>query len=202
VSKWRCKVATQRITVTKVGGMAAEVVMLRLHEWASARQTDDPTEWASEQWSLSVRSRADAFADRLRSQALAPPVVYFAEWADLWSMGDLFTRMLAPPGGPAPSIIHADRFEIYGYGLPDGGLLIQHLASVVPQQFTEYNWFVRHLQEAVRAWQELVEQATIVVLREVVGGLVTDDELSNSLSRVPDWLSDFAVSDLSRARRR
>jgi hypothetical protein len=182
--------ASQRITVAKVGGLAAEVVMLRLREWASARQTDDLTEWSSEQWPLSVRSRADAFADRLRSHALDLPVVYFAEWADLWSMGDVFSRMLAPLGGPAPLTIHAVRFEIYGYGLPDGGRLVQHLASVGPQQFTEEDWFVRQLHEAVLAWQELVEQAALVVLREVVGGLVTDDELSNSLSRVPDWLSE------------
>jgi hypothetical protein len=35
----------------------------------------------------------------------------------------------------------------------------------------------------------LVERAALVVLREVVGGLVTDEELSDSLSLVPDWLS-------------
>jgi hypothetical protein len=183
-------VASQRITVTKIGGMAAEIVMLRLHEWAAARHTDDLNEWSSEQWPLSVRSRADAFADRLRSHALDLPVVYFAERADLWSMGDVFSRLLTPPDGPAPLHIHADRFEIYGYGLPDGGRLVQYLASVGPQQSTEYDWFVRQLQEAVQAWQELVEQAALVVLREVVEGLVTDDELSDSMSLLPGWLSD------------
>jgi hypothetical protein len=183
-------VATQRITVAKVGGTAADVVILRLSEWAFARQTDDSSEWSSEQWPLSVRSRADAFADRLRSHALSLPMIYFAEWADLWSMGDQFSRMLTPPGGPPPLIIHADRFQIYGYGLPDGGRLLEYLASVGPQQFTEYDWFVRQLREAVMAWQELVEQAAIVALREVVGGLVTDDELSDSMSLLPDWLSD------------
>jgi len=79
-------VARQRITVAKVGGMAAAVAMLRLEEWASARQIDDRDEWSSEQWPASVRRRADAFADRLRSHALSLPVVYFAEWADLWSV--------------------------------------------------------------------------------------------------------------------
>ena len=93
--------ASQRITVAKVGGMAAEVVMVRLRDWVSARQTDDLTDWSSEQWPLSVRSRADAFADRLRSHALSLPVVHFAEWADLWSMGDVFSRLLTPPAGPA-----------------------------------------------------------------------------------------------------
>jgi hypothetical protein len=184
-------VATQRITVAKVGGLAAEVVMLRLREWDSVRKADDLNEWSSEQWPLSVRRRADAFADRLRSHALDLPVVYFAEWADLWSMGDVFSRLLTPPGGPAPLIIHGDRFEIYGYSLPDGGRLVQHLASAGPQQFVEYDWFVWQLREAVRSWEELVEKGAVIVLREVVGGLVTDDELTNSLSTVPDWISEL-----------
>jgi hypothetical protein len=55
-------------------------------------------------------------------------VAYFAEWADLWSMGDAFTRLLTAPGSPPTLIIHADRVSIFGYGLPDGGRLVQHLA--------------------------------------------------------------------------
>ncbi len=164
--------------------------MLRLQEWASARQTDDPDVWSSEQWPSSVRRRADAFAEQLRTHALSLPVLYFAEWADLWSMGDLFASLLTPPDGSRPLIIHADRFELYGYGLPDSGRLVHHLTGAGPQQFVEYGWFVEHLQKAIRAWQELVDRATLVVLREVVGGLVTDEELSDSLSLVPDWLSE------------
>ncbi len=179
--------ASQRITVAKVGGLAAEVVMLRLREWVSARKADDRNEWSSAQWPLSVRRRADSFADRLRSHALNLPVVQFAEWADLWWMGDVFT----PPAGSVPMISHADRFEIYGYGLPDGGRLDQHLASAGPQKFVEYDWFVAQLREAVRSWEELIEKGAVVVLREVVGGLVTDDELSNALSTVPDWILEI-----------
>ncbi len=171
--------------------MAAPVVMLKMQEWASARQSDDPSEWSSEQWPSDVRNRADAFADRLRSHALSLPVLYFAEWADPWSMGDLFTRLLSAPDGPHPSIIHANRFDVYGYGLPDRGRLAQHLARAGPQQFVESEWFVWHLQEAIRACQEQVDPAALVVLREVVGGLVTDEELGDSLPLVPDWLSEI-----------
>ncbi len=183
--------ATQRVTVAKLGGRAADVVLLRLKEWASARQTNDPTEWSSEQWPSIVRRRADAFADRLRTHALSLAVVHFSEWADLWSMGDLFLRLLTPPDGQCPLIIHADRFEVYGYGLPDGGRLDRHLARTGPQQFPESGWLVWQLQEAIRAGQELVDRAALVVLREVVGGIVTDEELSDSLSLVPDWLSEI-----------
>jgi hypothetical protein len=182
--------ASQRITVAKLGGAAAEVAMLRMHEWASARETDDLSEWSNEQWPASVRVHADAFADHLRSHALDLPVTYFAEWADRWSMGDVFTRLLTVPTSPPPVIIHANRYQIFGYRLPDDGRLVRHLASAGPQQFVEYDWFVWQLQEAVRAWDELVETAALAVLREVVGGLVTDDELSISLSSVPDWLSE------------
>lgn len=169
--------------------MAADFVMDRLQEWTAARQVFDPEEWSSEQWPSVVRGRVDAFADRLRKDACFPPVIYYVEWSDLWSMDDLFSRWLTPPDGPRPINIHADRFEVYGYGLPDNGRLIRHLASAGPQQFDEYDLFVNRLYEGVKAWQNLVDRAAVIVLREVVGGLVSDDELRASLSHVPDWLS-------------
>jgi hypothetical protein len=173
--------ATQRVTIAKVGGRAADVALLRLREWAAARKDADPDEWSSDQWPSSVRGQADTFADRLRAHSLSLPVIYFVEWSDLWSMGDLFSRWLTPPGGPPPLAIHADRFEVYGYALPDGGHLGRHLTTAGPQQFGEYDQFVGLLHEAVGAWQELAERAALIVLREVVGGLVTDEELKASL---------------------
>ena len=181
--------ASQRVTVAKVGGMAADVALLRLRGWAAAREAADLDEWSGDQWPSSVRLQADAFADRLRANSLSPPVIHFVEWSDLWSMGDVFTRWLTPPGGPPPLGIHADRFEVYGYALPDGGRLDRHLTRAGPQQFGEYDRFAGRLREAVWAWQGLAERAALIVLREVVGGLVTDDELKASLSSVPDWLS-------------
>jgi hypothetical protein len=180
--------ATQRVTVAKVGGIAADVALLRLRGWAAARKDADPDEWSSDQWPSNVRIQADAFADRLRANSLSLPVIYFVEWSDLWSMGDLFSRWLTPPGGPPPFSIHADRFEVYAYALPDAGRLGRHLTAAGPQQFGEYDHFVGRLRDAIGAWQELAEQAALIVLREVVGGLVTDDELKTSLSVVPDWL--------------
>ena len=181
--------ATQRITIAKVGGVAGDLVQRRLREWAAARQVSNPAEWSNDQWPSGVRVEADAFADRLRANSLSPPVVHFVEWSDLWSMGDLFARWLTPPGTPPPIVVHADRFTIYGYSLPDAGRLGRHLASAGRQQFPESDQFVRRLQEAVEAWQSMAERAALIVLREAIGGLVTDDELTGSLSVVPEWLS-------------
>jgi hypothetical protein len=116
-------------------------------------------------------------------------VIHFVEWADLCSMGDVYFRWLTPPNTSEPLYIHADRFEIYGYGLPDDGRLSHHLANAGPQQCEEYDWYVGRLSEAVGAWQQVVDRSVLVVLREVVGGLTMDEEVIASLDHLPDWLS-------------
>lgn len=180
--------ASQRITVAKIGGVAADVVLERLRRWADARQSSDPDEWSSEQWSASVRVEVDSFAERLRANALTPPVIFFVEWSDLWSMGDLFRRWLSPPGGPSPIEIHADRVSVFGYSLPDGDRLARHLSSAGPQRCDESEQFIARLREALQAWRSLTEKSAFIVIREVVGGLVTDEEMHASLDVLPEWL--------------
>lgn len=187
---WRLsRLATQRVTIAKIGGLAAEVVIQRLRAWSEARTVLDEQEWSSDQWPRDVRSQADHFVDRLRANSLAPPVVHFVEWSDWWSMFDVYRHWLTPSDGPLPLYVQTDRMELYGYRLPDNGRLEAHLAAAGPQQFPEYDQLVTRLQEAVDAWGKLVEQSALILVRTVVGGLVTDDELLASLPIVPDWLA-------------
>jgi hypothetical protein len=180
--------ATQRITIAKVGGIAGDVIVKRMREWSLVRTPPVGDEWSPEQWRADVRKQADEFAEQLRMHGFAPPVIHFIEWVDMWSMGNLFGRWLTPPDGPPPLAIHADRFEIFACALPDGERLSQFLAAAGPQQWTETDWFVGRLHEAVGAWQELVERAVVVVLRHVVDGSALDEEVTASLNRVPKWL--------------
>ncbi len=182
--------ATQRITVAKIVGAAGAAVRQRLQTWSAARQAVNPNEWGSTQWPQSVRDEADEFAGRMRANALALPVLHFVEWVDRWSMGDLFDRWLTPPEGSPPLLVFANRFVVYGYSLPDEGRLGRYLAAAGPQQWPETDWFIQRLQEAIEAWRGLVEQATLVVLRDVVDGSVSDEEVTTSLARIPDWLSE------------
>jgi hypothetical protein len=179
--------ASQRVTIAKIAGVAADVLGLRLRRWAAARTVAGPDVWESDQWPSSVRAEVDDFADQLRVHGCSPPVVHFIEWSDLWSMGDVFTKWLALSGGSPPFIVYGDRFEVLGYVMPDGGLLPQFL-SVGPQQCPEYDQFLVRLREAAAAWNGLVDRAILIVFREVVGGLVTDEELMASMSVVPDWI--------------
>src|SRR5262245_29137739 len=100
-----------------------------------------------------------------------------------------FSRWLTPPNCPTPIGVHANRFGIFAYGLPDGGRLADYLAAAGPQQFAETDWFVARLQEAVSAWEHLVARATLVLLRHVVGGSALDEEVTASLQPRPQWLS-------------
>jgi hypothetical protein len=181
--------ASQRITVAKLGGVSAGVVLEWFQDWTAARVTGDPNLWSPEQWPDDSRQKADGFAERLRVHGYGPPVVHFVEWADLWSMGDLVRRWLTPPDGPAPYGIHADRHELFAYGLPDGGRLARYLANAGPQQWAETGWFIGRLREAVGAWEGLVDRAAIVVLRRVVDGSALNEEVTASLCSAPAWLS-------------
>ena len=82
-----------------------------------------------------------------------------------------------------------DRFEVYGYRLPDGGRLMNHLSQARKSQCQEEEWFVARLAEAVKAWDELVDHSLIVVLREIIDGLATDEELLEALGKMPSWLA-------------
>ena len=181
--------ASQRITIAKLAGVSGEIALQRFGAWASARNVANPNLWAPEQWPVPVRQEADDFAERLRANGLALPVCHFVEWADMWSMGDLFSRWLTPPNCSKPLAVHADRFEISAYALPDGGRLADYLSAAGPQQFTETDWFIARLLEAVTAWDKLVANATLVVMRSVVSGSALDEEVTACLQTRAPWLS-------------
>src|SRR5262245_37484446 len=152
----RFRVASQRITIAKLGGVSGDIALERLSAWSAARNVTEPNVWSSEQWPDHIRQEADDFAERLRANVCDFPVCYFVEWADMWSMGDLFTRWLTPPNCPRPIEVHANRYDLFAYRLPDGGRLADYLAAAGPQQFTETDWFIARLLEAVSAWDKLV----------------------------------------------
>lgn len=179
--------ASQRISVAKIGGVAAEAVRKRFDRWSAACNTADQHEWALEKWPLSVRCEIDAFADQLRTYAYAPPVVYFAEWSDLWSMWDVFQNCFSLKSEGCRPPVFGDRYELWCYALPDEGRLRDRLAQLKPE-WPESQLLVQRLNEALTAWGDLVEQVAIVLCREVVGGLVTDDELVEALQQLPRWL--------------
>lgn len=181
--------ASQLITIAKLGGISGDIALRRLSTWAAAREARDPNLWSPDQWPSEVLVEVDEFAERLRAHALDLPVCFFLEWSDLWSACNQIPHWLSPPNCTGPLYVHANRFEVFGYGLPDEGRLAAHLGSAGPQQFPETDWIVTHLREAVSAWEELAPRTALVVLRRAVNISVLDEEVVASLNVCPNWLS-------------
>lgn len=181
--------ATQRITLIKVGGCSADYIEQKLQSWVAARTADKIDDWSPEQLPLDIRQQADDLADRLIANSSLPPVIHFVSWIDQWSMGDLVPGWLTSPDGSPLLFLQTDRYEIYGYPLPDEKQLIRSLKRVGDQQWDEIDCYRRRLKEAVVAWQKIIDRSIIVVLREVLGATVLDEEVVESLSQLPEWLS-------------
>ena len=143
------------------------------HAWQKVAAEDrSPSEFAV---------AIDAFATRLREHANYPPVLYFAEWIDLWSMGDL-----VPGLGDEQSVtVASSRFEVACHRSP---IRIQ-ATTIAGEETQETRWLRNRIQEAQDAWSNMTQESVIIVLREVFGGLVADEELVESLGSTPSWLS-------------
>ena len=179
-------VASQRLTIAKIGGKAAQAASRQFRDWRQARLVENPNEWETEQWPETVRRRADSWADNLRQQGHEPPVVFFAEYVDLWSFCPPF-RFLAKHG-----LIQmmADRHELFCIDLPFSKDLTRQLEQLRTHgQWDEDRFFGMVTLEAASAWNKLVDTAVLIFVRQVVAGSATDEEVSASLETVPDWIA-------------
>jgi hypothetical protein len=186
--------ASQRLTIAKLGGEAGFSVISRFRGWAALRSADDPEEWTPEQWPIEARREMDRFASSLKTHGHELPVLFFNESVDHWLMGSDYDRWLLPRDGPRAIKLHGDRHELWCYPLPDDGILAESLQRasrsnrIRERTWQEERWFRLQLLEAVLAWEPLVEVGAIVVLREVLGGLVEDHEVEEAMKIVPGWV--------------
>jgi hypothetical protein len=191
----------QWIAIAKIGGEAADAIVDVFRRWDAARtsvpeETDCVYLFAPEQWPPECRREMDSFARCLRENADRLPVVYYCEYVDMWSGGDVLQHLRPDDGGKA-ILAHGDDVELACYCLPDAGRLEKHLRRCLRKErirersAQEERWFVEGLLESCYAWQELADKAVLVVIRRVVGGSVEDWEVEDSLRGTPDWLGPF-----------
>jgi hypothetical protein len=152
--------ATQRLTIATIAGNAA-IAIGNLFD--ALRVNPNP-------------SAVDQLCASVRDNGLALPMVYFCEWTDRWLMGDLV---------PGPDKLEGLQFEATCLS-PQQAVA---WAGRCGNQFQEQEWFATRLHEAAIGWGSVAERYAIVVIRHVIGGWATDDEVSQSLSTVPQWLA-------------
>jgi hypothetical protein len=160
--------ATQRLTVASIAGKAGATVEALFQSWRADPARLDP-------------AAVDRFCGQVRAHGTALPVVYFAEWVDRWLSGNLV---------PGPGSVTGRRYEAtcLSPAQADGS------AKGCGQQFTEQQWLASRLREAAAAWGSVAEHRVLVVLREVLGGSTTDEEVRASLGVVPEWLVHWVTS--------
>jgi hypothetical protein len=167
------EMATQRLILAKISGAAAEKVAEQFRRWEQL---------AADSRNLDHLSRAvDHFAETLCAHAHRPPVTYFAQWIDLWSMGDFVPGL----GRDQSVVVGTGRFEACCHDLPVA-VSATTIDGAVSQ---ETLWLKNRINEAEQAWADLASASVLVILREPLGSMVTDEELLASQLSVPPWLS-------------
>lgn len=173
--------ASQRITLARIGGVAADTIWQRLKNWESMKQVQPLGDAPASDGSLD--EEIAAFLSSLQNHAAEPPVIYFAEWIDTWSMFNLFT------GTKMPWLqVESGDLTVFGYFLPDHGELSEYLKDKTGRQWEEEVWLLYRLREAENVWNIPDFRSVIVLVREVLGGSVSDKDYEDSFRSLPDWL--------------
>ena len=151
--------ATQRWIMATLAGEAA-VAVRALFESLSARADHD---------------RIDRFCSALRENGFALPVVYSTEWIDRWLLGDAV---------PASDTVEGRRYQATCLSAE------QAIACTgrCGRQFPEQEWFAARLREAAQGWNIRADNYVVVIVREVIGPSLTDDEMRVSFESVPAWM--------------
>jgi hypothetical protein len=163
--------ATQRVIVAKIAGAAGVAVADHFRRWLASG--------SGEEFRAPIRAEVDQFAETLRANAASPPVVYYCEWIDMWSMGDVIPAL----GSAGVRVVRGDRYEACCHQ-PTVSLIAPSNHGEPAQESV---WTEARLREARAAWSGLVDESILVVLREPLGATVTDEELRAALRSLPRW---------------
>jgi len=172
--------ASQLVTIFAIGGRLADEIEADLTRWYEARTTNDPREWAPEQWPGSIRAEIDTFIERLLKHGYTPPVLYRSQHVDLGSMGIEFTTVLGEPNYQ----FLTQRFELYAKRFVPSDKIDLDQLSDAPEDF---QWLSRRVHEAATAWHGISAQRTILIIREVFGAIWDESEVAEAVDEMPRW---------------
>jgi hypothetical protein len=187
--------ATQRVIVAKIGGPSGDAVFQRLRKCRVQSRSSSGKPHRDEGKDSEANADLRRLVSSLRSHAHTPPVVFFSEYADCWSMGDVFDRPFGDCHGRRILRIDGGSLKFIAYRLPDGG----HLERVVRSQLRrkharertpqETSWYLMILLECLLSWEGPATDAVLVLIRDIKGGLVMDSEVEEAMNHVPKWLA-------------
>ncbi len=180
--------ASQVITLAKIGGKAGDHLWAMFQRWYETRSADQTSEISSDQWPTATHEAVEQFVTNLEQCRNCPSVLYYAQWLDSWSMGDVFQACFLSSDGAGGLHVCSPKYELFAYRLPDEDRLLNRTKSRRRNLPDQEEWLRWHLRQAMGAWSSIAQQSTLVLVRNVVGGMATAEEVEASLDLTPDWL--------------
>ncbi|MCE5279245.1 MAG: hypothetical protein ABFD92_10565 [Planctomycetaceae bacterium] len=180
--------ARQWVTISVIGGRTGQEIARRFERWITVAKPipkakqDDPRALP---WKGQQQRQMDDLAERLERVGNEPPVLFYCKYSDMW--GPQLKLPLT-----SRKILHVwnRTHELWCYPLPDGRRLERALCKALRSRRVargcleqELRWYYRLLYEAVDAWSEIYDYATLVLIRHITGGFVSDDDVRQSLGR-------------------
>lgn len=119
-------------------------------------------------------SSVGAMATLLEKSPPVLPCIFFMQYIDMWSMFDTYEKVM-----PQGNTIDIDSVMIGWMPLVgDVRQTLKHLSSPFHKPMTqEETWLVHSLKAGVTAWSTLLDESVVVLVRRLVGGTVTDEEV-------------------------
>ena len=154
-------------------------------QWSDARTTRLENEWSPKDWTEEAREAIDAFVEKVTRFAFLPPVLYRAEHIDCWSMGDVYETALVKRHPDYCRFLMTEARQIIATWVESSEHII--LDDDSP---SETRWLYNRLNEAFEAWSEMSDRRLVVLVRSVIGGLLTDEEVAKSMQTIPEWWTD------------
>jgi len=97
-------------------------------------------------------------------------------------MGDVFQTALVKPHSDSSRQLQTESHEIIA-------TWVRYSEQIMldPDAPHETKWLYNRVNEAISAWSELEENRLVVLVRSVIRGLFTDQEIVDSLKTIPHW---------------
>lgn len=169
----------QLVVIAKIVGETSSAVISRFRNWARSLAEGNG------QPEVALRE-AIQFLEDVKRNAHEPPIVFFCEYLDMWSTGDLVDRVLARWDSQDKVKLAVNSSEVLCLPMLASASLAMERQTCSEQD--EDRWFALVLREAVNAYSALCEKGVVVIGRRVTGASPTDAEITDAAQSVPQWM--------------
>jgi len=114
--------------------------------------------------------------------ALRPPVIYYAQYLDQWSMADVFQGIL-----PRHITTNNQNNAVLAWcKLPRDMAWFTTEFKKYPRRGTDEQWLYSTVLKAARYWETMPHPSIVLVSRHVIAGTHLDSEILESAGVLPD----------------